>query len=144
MLRSPGPPRVFRPFFLVGAGMMAGGVVGLLADARDTHPTDWVGWFLAGLVAHDLVIAPIVFVLGALVAHRIKAPYRAPIQGGLFTSAVVVLFSLPLVRGYGRAPSNPSALPNDYGRNMVFVLALVWIVVAIATYRSRRRSKKSS
>jgi hypothetical protein len=145
---SPGPRWIFRIFLLLGAGVMVFGTTGLLIDARDTQPIDWTKWFLGGLVAHDLLVAPLVFAAAALVVGRIPLPVRTSIQGGLFTSGVMILIAFPFVRGYGRSPSNPSALPNAYGRNLLIVLLVVWVIVALASYRAcgvrERRADVSS
>ena len=44
----------------------------------------------------------------------------------------------PFVRRYGEVPTNPSALPNDYTRGLLIVLAAVWLVaVALLVHAGR-------
>jgi len=115
------------------------GVWGLLGNATRTNPDQWIRWFAGSLIVHDLVIAPVTFAVGALVVGRIPLRYRAPLQGGLIASAIIVLTTWPLVEGYGLRADNPSALPNNYLAGLALVLAVVWLAVAIIATRSWRR-----
>jgi hypothetical protein len=115
------------------------GVWGLLDNASRTNPDQWIRWFAGSLIVHDLVVAPLTFVVGALMVGRIPRRYRAPLQGGLIASAIIVLTSWPLMRGYGLRADNPSALPNNYLAGLAFVLAVVWLAVAVIAMRRWRR-----
>ena len=122
---------------LLGWGLIAFGVGGLIHSSSRTHPDQWVKWFLGSLVAHDLIVAPVVFAIGTALVARIPPPRRAPIQGGLIATGIITLMSWPFLRGYGRNPSNPSVLPNNYAVNLVIVLAVVWAVVGLLSLRRR-------
>jgi hypothetical protein len=65
-----------------------------------------------------------------------------PVRLGLATTGLLTLYAWPLVRGYGRAASNPTALPLDYSRNLVVSLIVTWTAVAAwiaaIAVRSRR------
>jgi len=115
------------------------GVWGLLDNASRTNPDQWIRWFTGSLIVHDLVVAPVTFAVGALVVGRIPLRIRAPFQGGLIASAIIVLTTWPLVRGYGLRADNPSALPNNYLAGLALVLAVVWSAVAVIAVRSWRR-----
>jgi hypothetical protein len=140
-------PRAGGPFqgvfatsmLLLGWAVMAFGVVGLIHNSGRTRPDQWVKWFFGSLVAHDFVVAPVVFGIGALLAARIPARWRAPIQGGLIATGIIALMSWPLLRGYGKDPRDLSALPNNYAANLVIVLGVVWAVVGLLVYVRRRR-----
>jgi hypothetical protein len=116
---------------LLGWGLMAFGVVGLIHNSSRTHPDQWVKWFFGSLVAHDFIVAPVVFAIGALLVARIPGPLRAPIQGGLIATGIITPMSWPLLRGYGRDPSNSSVLPNNYAVSLLIVLAVLWAVVGL-------------
>lgn len=121
-----------------GLAGMAYAVRGLLTD--DGVRLIGVGEFLLGvLVAHDLILVPLAIVVGLVVVRFVPAWARASVQGGLFASAVVTAFSLPFVIGAGRAADNPSKLPLNYGRGLLIVLAVIWLVVAALSVRNRRR-----
>jgi hypothetical protein len=121
---------------------MAFGVMGLIHNSSRTHPDQWVKWFIGSLVAHDFIVAPLVFAIGALLVARIPAAWRAPIQSGLIATGIIVLMSWPLLRGYGRDPRNPSVLPNNYAVNLVIVLAVVWAVVGLVCLWRRLAKQK--
>jgi hypothetical protein len=113
----------------IGWATIVVGVRGLIIDRDLTNPKNLVGWLVGLAIAHDAFVAPAVYV-AAVVAGRLL-PRRAvvPVRLGLATSALLVIVAWPLVRGYGRRESNPSALPLDYGRNLVACLLVVWAAV---------------
>ena len=76
------------------------------------------------LVPAVLLIA---WTIGRIVPRRAVVPVRL----GLATTGLLVLYAWPLVRGYGRSESNPSALPLDYSRNLVVSLLVIWLGVGI-------------
>ncbi|MDQ3384929.1 MAG: hypothetical protein M3503_02785 [Actinomycetota bacterium] len=141
-----GYPRAFWAGLLVGWAVIAIGIRGLLVneDARmGTNPGGWVVLLVQSNLAHDLVLVPAVLLVGVLVARFVPAGVRAPVQGGLIVTGVIVLFAFPFVRGYGIKPDNPTILPQDYGRGLLIVLGVVWAVTAAVTI-GRRRSHRVS
>ena len=135
------PPPGRRTFWIcaaLGWLVIGYGVWGLLENATRTNPDQWIRWFAGSLIVHDLVVAPVTFAVGVLVVDRIPLRYRAPFQGGLIASAIIVLTTWPLVRGYGLRADNPSALPNNYLAGLALVLAVVWSAVAVIALRSWR------
>jgi hypothetical protein len=127
---------------LLGWGLMAFGVVGLIHNSSRTHPDQWVKWFFGSLVAHDFIVAPVVFTIGAFLVARIPALSRAPIQGGLIATGIITLMSWPFLRGYGRDPSNPSVLPNNYAVSLVIVVAVAWAVAGLLCLGRRFAKQK--
>lgn len=126
--------------YAAGGALMAFGAYGLLADAGDTHPIGWALWFAGGVLLHDLVIAPAVVAAGWAL-RRVPRVVRA----GLLVSVLVVAGVAPVVLVLGRVPDNPSILPLPYGRNLAFVLAVVWLgagaVAAVRYVRSVRQRR---
>lgn len=133
------------PRWPVVAGVLIGsifGVIGtrsLLGAARDTHPLDAARWIVGLALVHDLVLAPFVLVIGVAVRRLVPAAWRSLVGSGLLVTGVVTLVAWPLVRGYGRLPSNPSIQPRDYGAGLGMTLALVWTVVLALGLRVRRQ-----
>jgi hypothetical protein len=128
------------------AGLAAGGAVGLfglaglLRDGAKTMPVVWVVWLVGLLLAHDLLLEPLVHLAGRWL-RRAPEVWRWPLQVGLVVSGVLVLASVPVLYGVGRAtqPGNDSVLPGDYPRALTGVLALVWTgVLALAAVRHLR------
>ena len=115
------------------------GIRGLLQHQVDTRPSD-LGWFVVGgALVHDLLVAPLVLLIGVVVARAVPGRIRALVQAALIVSGALALFAYPLVRGYGRALHNPSSLPHNYADDLALVLGLVWAVTfAFAIVRLRR------
>ncbi|MBU2663692.1 hypothetical protein KOI35_09250 [Actinoplanes bogorensis] len=118
--------RIRRALIVAGALVTAYGLAGVLFDPG-------VLLFLAAVVVfHDLVWMPVVLAFGALVARPV-ARFVA------IVAASVLVVGVPLVVAQPPA-GNPSVLPLDYGRNLLFVLAaLLAAAVLVAAYRRRRR-----
>lgn len=136
--RTPSGP-FFWTFLIAGAGIVGYGLDGAWADRADTRPADLVIWLAGAIAAHDALIAPAAIAV-ALATRWLPDAARLPVRLGLALSALLTLVFWPVVRGWGRSASVPSALPLDYGRNLVAVLALVWLVVGVAVVvRARRR-----
>lgn len=96
-------------------------------------------WFGGGIVVHDALIAPLAILVGALVLRIVPTAARAPVQAALIITGCLAIATFPLVWGQGVDPSVPSQFPLPYGRNLLIVLALVWLVAgAFAIARARR------
>ncbi|OHV57300.1 hypothetical protein BCD48_06725 [Pseudofrankia sp. BMG5.36] len=125
-----------------GLAVIGYGIHGLVTMARATHPPQAARWLIGGILVHDLVIVPVTAATGLLLIRFVRAPYRAVVQGALLVSAAVALASLPLWRGYGGSPDNPTVNPLPYGRNLAIVLGAVWAgaaaLIAVRMMRARR------
>jgi hypothetical protein len=137
---APAPTR--RTFWIcatLGWLVIGYGIWGLIDNANRTNPGQWIRWFAGSLFAHDLVVAPLTFAVGAFLVSRIPRELRGPLQAGLIASAIIVLTAWPLVRGYGLRADNPSALPNNYLAGLAIVLVAVWLAVAVVAVWVRKR-----
>ena len=130
---------------VTGIGIMAFGLRGLFMNAGATRPTEFAKWFIGGDLLHDLVIAPLVVLVGVLVARLLPRPWRWPVQAGLVATAIVLAVGWAPLRGYGRAnaPGNATVQPLDYSTAVATVVGVVWAIVAIwlaamAVRRGRR------
>ncbi|MBV8949756.1 MAG: hypothetical protein JOZ99_02695 [Actinobacteria bacterium] len=134
--------RLFWPCVLVGWGLIANGVRGVLENSRVVRASAFLRVFIGALLVHDVLLAPFVIAVGVMVARIVPRRVRAPVQAGLIISGVVVLFAFPFVRGYGRIPDNPSILPRNYGQGLAIVLVAVWIGVVAGTALAVRVSRR--
>lgn len=139
------------PLFWVSAAagwlVIGWGLRGLFHHHIDTRPTNLARFVLGGALIHDLVVAPAVTLLGVAVARAVPAAIRAVVQGALIVSAILILFSWPLVRGYAHILNNPSSLPHNYTANLGAALACVWLVaagLAARAWRQRARAVAST
>ncbi|MET9696445.1 hypothetical protein ABZY31_05915 [Streptomyces sp. NPDC006529] len=147
------------PRYLLGALGLVLIAVGVRQVLALPDPLDVVIWLGGGLVLHDGIIAPLVFLVGLVLAAAGSgavrlAPGRWPgpwsqgtrglVRGALLTGGALVLITLPLLLRPG-APPNSSALPLPYGRNLLIVLGAVLAVTAAAAgYRAVRRPRPGS
>lgn len=118
---------------LIGAGIVLaviGGIV-LLNDIPPRQYTAIIVWLVAVLLAHDVVIAAVVFAV-AFAGRRAagRMPHRAILiaQGALAVGGIMVLLVVPEIVKKAAGTANPSTLPLDYGIN----LAILLIVLAVA------------
>jgi hypothetical protein len=128
---------------VAGLGVMAYAVFGLLTD-RATNPGRHLAFAVGLLIAHDAVFLPLVLGAGALVGRWVPEPWRTPVRVGGVVSLALAVVAAPFVLGYGRRPDDPSALPLDYGRGLLVLLAVVWAVTLGAgcvRLARRRRSR---
>ena len=111
-----------------GWALILWGVRGALHHRIDTRPGQLARFLAGGALLHDLVVAPIVLLVGLAVARVVPAAWRSAVQAAAVISACVALFSYPLVRGFGRGAHNPTSLPHNYALNLTVVVAAVWVV----------------
>jgi hypothetical protein len=131
---SHGPSaKVFIPALIVGWGVMLVGARSALNDARDAHPFALLVHIVTFDLAHDLVVAPLAFVVAWIVGKIIPPRFRGPVRAAIATSVLVLAFSYPLVRRWGKRPTNSSTLPLAYGTNVVLLLVMVWVVALIVS-----------
>jgi hypothetical protein len=116
---------------VAGWGVMIGAAVGALVDSRNANLPALVRYIVIFDVVHDAVIAALTVAVAWLVSRWVPAVARGPVRGALALTAILVAFSYPLVRRLGARESNDSALPLDYGRNLLVVLAVVWVGAAL-------------
>ncbi|HEY3923700.1 MAG TPA: hypothetical protein VGL75_04000 [Acidothermaceae bacterium] len=125
----------------IGIGFVVVGVRGILTHSHDTHPRSWITWVIAAALAHDLILAPAIAVVGVVVGRLVPRRARAAVQVGLLVSGCVLVVGLTavLTPGGRHYADNSSLLPLAYGRNLVIVLAIVWTAIAIAIVVALRR-----
>lgn len=135
--------RIFWAALVAGWAVMAYGIIGALANSRDTHPSDLARWLFGAAVAHDGLLAPAILLIGTALGRVLAARLRAPLQGGLIVMGVVALFAVPLVRGYGVRPDNPTVVFRNYALSLLVVLTVISLVTAGLTVRAGRRPPPS-
>ena len=116
---------------VIGGAIIAYGIRGAYSEPSVLAPPLLLNYVIRSLLAHDVVVAPVVTIGGLVLARFLPSWLRGPVRGGIAISAIVVLFSYPLLKGFGRRPGNSSTLPLDYGRNVVIVLAIIWVSAAV-------------
>jgi hypothetical protein len=133
--------KVLIPAMLVGWGLMAYGASSALGDARDAHPFALAVHIVAFDLVHDAVVAPLAFFIAWVVGKLLPPRFRGPVRAALATSVLIVGFSYPLVRRWGKRPTNSSTLPLAYGRNVLVLLAIVWLLAVFVSVLRKSRTE---
>ncbi len=123
----------------VGIAIILFGVRGLL-DARLGAPSSFARFFFGGVIAHDLILAPLVFATGWAIKRLVPGWSWPTIRNALFVSVAVALFSYPFIRGFGRRASNETVIPRNYAEGLLLVLGVVWTAAAAALIARRPRA----
>ncbi len=105
-------------------------------------------WLIGGVLAHDAIIAPTVFVLGAVTVRLAGPRVRQALAAILLIGGSVLIVGLPDVLRKGHN-ANPTVTPLDYTRNLIIVLLAVvggvlLTTAASALWRRRRVDEEDS
>ncbi len=128
-----------------GLALIGIAIHGILGHPRDTLPRRWATWLVGSALVHDLLLAPTIALAGFLVVRFVPKAARAAVQAGLIVTGAVLAVGLVAVFGAGKQnyPDNRSLLPLPYARNLLLVLASVWVVTlvcaSVAVVRARRK-----
>ena len=126
------PPSPYRwAWYLPGAVAVGWGIYGLLTAARGPEPFSYAVFVALGIVGHDLVLAPVAVAAGWLLGRVAPAVLRAPLQVGLFGTAVLMVAATPYLSGRGVSADVPSALPFDYRLRVLVLLAVLWVGMGV-------------
>jgi hypothetical protein len=111
----------------------------LVAATPDRRIGGVVTYVAGAGVVHDLLWAPALALAGAL-TRFLPGWVRVRTRVGLALSALCVLVTWPVVRGYAKTPRNPSILPLDYAASLRVGLVLIWlgVLVSLALHAIRR------
>jgi hypothetical protein len=130
----------------VGAGgvaMMGFGVWTLWVEkARIGLPASIGRWLLGGVIGHDAILAPVVFIACAVAGRLTGARVRRALALFLLAGGSLVIVGLPDILRSGDNP-NPTVTPLDYPRNLTIALGAVALVAVLSVVpggvRDRRR-----
>jgi hypothetical protein len=126
----------------VGWAVIGFGIVGALTEANRSHPRSLGIWLVGCLVAHDFILAPMVFAVGKTLRRVTSGLDRGLLQACLFLFGVIFLTSIPVLGRFGQRPDNPTLMPRDYGLGLIVTLVAVWLattsVFLVIGWRRRR------
>lgn len=134
-----------------GMGALGVGLIGyggwLLVTAQDMSGVGWVVvWAAVGVALHDVVLAPMVLLLG-WAGRRLPRPVLAGGVGVLVLLGAVTLVAVPVLGRFGASPTNPTLLGRDYGRGWLLVAAIAvaaGTAVGVAGLRSAAGGGRSA
>lgn len=126
---------------LVGLGSIVVGAVGMYRNVPQL--LDLLIWLAAAVLAHEGLLVPAELLTGAILwrmSAGLPRPVGQVITGGVAVSAVLTLLAVPLMIRQPVEP-NPSALPQNYGRNLALLLsitAIATVILAVIAWRRER------
>ena len=125
---------------LVGLGIVAFGLRGLLQSDVVGSAWSWARAVVVGLIVHDGLIAPAVGLTSVVLLNMVGSRARPVVQGTLIVLASTIVISIPALTGAGRNPRNTSILPHDYAGNLALVCGLIVLAgLTCLALRLRRR-----
>ena len=128
----------------VGVAMLGFGAWNLLWHQRSQvgPPADVGKWLLGGVIVHDAILAPLVFLACAVAWRLTGVRLRRALALFLLAGGSLVIIALPDILRSGDN-SNPTVTPLDYPRNLTIILGLLAVVAALSVapgaVRDRRR-----
>ncbi|HEU5333441.1 MAG TPA: hypothetical protein VFU73_11760 [Actinocrinis sp.] len=123
-----------------GAAMLGYGAWGILHGAHESALESIGRWLLGGLILHDAVLAPFVFIAG-YVAYRITGPrLRRALAAVLLVGGSALLVSLPeFLLPPGN--TNPTVHPLNYARDFAIVGGSVILAAALYVLLATRHER---
>ena len=122
---------------VIGAtGVLLGsfGAFRLLSEVPGSALLALAVWAVAALVLHDAVLSPLVVGLGTAL-RRVPARARTYVQGALITGGMVTVIAVPLMYRAGTQPRAEAILNQDYGTNLITLLAGIAAVALLGYLR---------
>lgn len=115
---------------VVGGGVMAIATWGAFASLAGSSFGSWGKWVIGLDLLNSFLILPVVAVIGVAVGRLPLGRGRAPVQAGLFASAVVLAVVGPCLAGLA-ASDNATVQPLDYMSATLTVLAVLWLAAGL-------------
>lgn len=134
--------RYFVPALLLGWATIAYGAMAALDDRRDAHPVALLTHIVAIDLAHDLLIAPLLFLGAWAVGKAVPDVARGPVRAAAAATLLVSAIAYPLVHRWGQRPTNGSALPLNYGRNLAIIVVAIWTLAALVILRRQGKLQR--
>jgi len=98
-------------------------------------------WLAGGVLVHDLVLAPLTLLVGALAVRVLPSVARAPAAVGAVVLGSVTLLAVPVLGRFGARADNPTLLDRPYGTGWLVLAGLVLLGVALGTARRARAGR---
>ncbi len=128
----------------LGLGIVGFGVRGALHQFTTYSQRFVFAKYAIGFdLLHDVVIAPIAFVVGFVVSRLTPSKFRAPIAFGMFATAILIGIGWYPLQGSAKYKNNVSFQSLNYARSLAIVLLVVWTISGIWAVRNATRKPSS-
>lgn len=125
-----------------GAGLAGYGGWLLLGQLRWNR--DWLlnlsAFLFTGPILHDLLVAPVVALVGVALSRLVPPSWRPTVGAGLAATAILALIAVPLIWRPHPAPPNPGLQERAYLPGLAVLVAALWLVlIGVHLLRVARR-----
>ena len=124
---------------LVGVVVGLYGAWLLLSRQSGDQLVSAAAWLVGGVVLHDVVMAPVVVVVVAVVGRLAPRPVRPPAAVLLVVVGSVTLLAVPVLGAFGRRSDNASLLDRDYWSGWLVLVGVLVLLVAVGSLVQRWR-----
>lgn len=123
---------------LGAAGVAIASYGGWLLVSRGHDQLGVAVWLVAGVVLHDVLLAPATLALGALTMRLVPRAARAPVAVGFVVLGPITLLAVPVLGRFGARDDNPTLLDRDYPAGWLALAGITALAVLVAALvRSR-------
>ena len=124
---------------IIGVGVMAvGWGLWLIAQQSLSDLLSAGAWFVVPTMLSDLVLLPVVAVIGAVLTRRLEPWVRLPAQVALAVIGTLTFIALPFLTGLGKQPDNPSLLDRNYPLGLAVYIVIILLGCGAWALRRRR------
>jgi hypothetical protein len=140
--RAQDPGLLFWLTLAVGWAVIACGIHGMVSNWSGSNPPTILRTVIGLNVANDALVVPALLLI-AMACRRFLARWLlVPVEVGLIMTAVVVLYSYPLVGSWGKSSrAGTSRLPWNYAHNLAVVVGVVWMACGLFALWSWSRAR---
>lgn len=97
-------------------------------------------WLAGGVVVHDFVLAPLVVLVGYVVARLLPTWARAAVTAAVVVLAMLTLSALPVLGRFGAKADDPYLLNRQYLAWWCVVAASLVLGACVGALLARRRA----
>jgi hypothetical protein len=126
-----------------GAGFVLWGVW-LMRDFTREQLTSEAFWLAAGVLLHDVVLAPLVVLISVVAARLLPSHLRRPAATAFVVWGTLTIAFLPVLSGQGGKPGNDTILGGPYVLSWVVMTVLLTAWAVLAGRRRRRLTARAS
>lgn len=94
-------------------------------------------WFAVGVVVHDLLLAPVLGLVGLALPRVLPPVARGPVVAGAVVLGTVTLVAVPVLGRFGAVASNPTLLDRPYVAGWLVLAGVVVAGVVARVWRGR-------
>ncbi len=140
--RSENPGPLMWASLVLGWAVIIFALHGMISNSSGSNPPALFRILIGLNLVNDLLIAPVLVVAAVLCRRLLPRWLLVPVDVGLIITAVVVLYSYPLIGSWGKTQrAGASRLPWNYAHNVALVLVLIWAACALGALWSWIRTR---